>query len=610
MKTWIKNIIYITSAFIIINACNPEIDVPTPISGTADFTKYVAVGNSLTAGFADNGWYAESQQQSYPYLISQQMYEITPSDFLQPDIPGNGSGYFYITSMDLSKNPPDVDIGAFDPDPNWLEQIEGPFNNLGVPGIRVKDMGYAGYGANPQANPYFYRMLGGKSSNMTYLELVQESNPTFFTSWIGNNDVLGYATSGGIAGVDGAPGTGLGGLTDPDTEFKPLYDALISALTAGGAKGVVVTIPDVTQIPFFTTVPWNAAVLDESTAALANAFYTAGIDTAVEAKVQEAVIAITIAEQAVSANVVPSVAQGAVYQQVYEQAYQQAIDGGATPEDAAIIAENAANDYVASNEGQTAIAQLGTALNAEQQNHLLGEHANHQDIEILYAIIDNELATNTALQQGIAQGIRDLTIAYENELLPAEQQSALEAAINEGTQEQIALLKVAGIYPVFQAGPNGFVIYVPQNEANPLGIRQLKEGEFVLLTALLEGQLDGLKALEPKPDQYILTAEEVKNVRDYTEAYNEIISGYATSADIGLVDADDALEEINNGIFTDGVTITGDFITGGAFSLDAVHLTPRGYAIVANKIIEVINNDFNARLSPVNINNHRAVILP
>jgi hypothetical protein len=38
------------------------------------------------------------------------------------------------------------------------------------------------------------------------------------------------------------------------------------------------------------------------------------------------------------------------------------------------------------------------------------------------------------------------------------------------------------------------------------------------------------------------------------------------------------------------------FITGGAFSLDGVHLTPRGYAIAANAIIEEINGKFNARI--------------
>ncbi len=603
MKNWIYKILLSSSVSILIFGCTPEIDVPAPISGGADFSNYVAVGNSLTAGYADNGLYAESQMQSYPALIAEQMSQITPINFVQPDIPGNGSGYIYLTSLEPA-------IAPAAPDPDWLNQVTGPFNNLGVPGIRVKDITVNGYGSSPQANPYFYRMLGGKDANTSYLQMVSESNPTFFTSWLGNNDVLGYATSGGAFGIDGLPGTGINGLTDPDTEFKPSYDALMSALTSGGAKGVVVTIPDVTNIPFFTTVPWNGAVLDQANADLANAFYAAGIDTAVERRVQEAVIQLTVTESALSDNVVPSVAQGAVYQQAYEQAYAAAIGGGATPEEAEAIAETEAQNYVASAEGQTAVNGLITSLDAELQNHLLGDHSNHAALEPLYDIIDNELATNPALQQGIAQGIADLTAAYENELLPPDQQAALEAAISDQTAEQIVLLKAAGIYPVFQAGANGFVIYVEQNESNPLGLRQLREGELILLTALLDGQLEGLTALEPKDDQYILTADEIGNIREYTDAFNDIIRGYATSADIGLIEADEVLNSVQNGIAQDGVFVNGDFVTGGAFSLDGVHLTPRGYAIVANVIIDEINSTFNARLSPVIINNHRAVVLP
>jgi len=610
MKTWIKNLIYILPALVFFYACNPEIDVPAPVAGTADFSRYIAVGNSLTAGYADGGLYADGQMQSYPYLIAQQMNEITVSDFKQPDIPGNGSGYLYIKSLDLTGAVPDVGFGQFEADPNWLDQLDGSFNNLGVPGIRVKDITFHGYGSSPQVNPYFYRMLGGKSAIMSYLELVQESQPTFFTSWLGNNDVLGYASSGGAAGIAGTPGIGLNGLTNPDTEFKPSYDALIAALTANGAKGVVVTIPDITLAPFFTTVAWNGAVLDAPTAGLANQFYAAGIDTAIQSKVQVAVISLTVTQTAVSTTVVPPVAQGTVYQQAYQAAYEQAIAAGETPADAANIATAIADGYIASPEGIAAINTLATGLNAELQNHLLGSHANHTTLEPVYALIDNELATNVALQQGIAQGISELTFAYENELLPPAQQDALAAAIDDKTQEQIVGLKAAGIYPEFKEGANGFVIYVPVTASNPLGIRQMVAGEYVLLTALLDGELDGLSALEPKADQYILTKDEVKNIQDYTEDFNNIIRSYASSPDIAVFESNDVLEDVNNGIFADGVTLNGEFLTGGAFSLDGIHLTPRGYSIVANSIIQIINDNFNASISPVNINNYRAVILP
>lgn len=601
MKTWILNLRYTLLAFTTLVACNPEIDVPAPSAGTLDFNNFISVGNSLTAGYSDRGLYAESQMQSFPYFIAQQISAITPIEFKQPNIPGNGSGYLFLETLAPQ-------FGEFDPDPKWLDQLEGPFNNLGVPGIRVRDIKFALYGSSPDVNPYFYRMLGGKSPNTTYLALVDESNPTFFTNWMGNNDVLGYATSGGSKGIEGGL-LGIDGLT-PVSEFEQLYGELMTVLTKGSAKGVAITIPDVTNIPFFTTIKWNSIEIDAATAAQANGFYAQQIDPQVQAKVQEAVIQLTVTEQAVSSMVVPSVAQGAVWQQTYDIEYQQAIAGGATPTEAEASATQAANDFVASSEGMAAISALATSLNAELQNHLLGDHSNHMDIETLYAIIDNELANNAALQAGIAQGIADLTGAYENDLLPPEQKEALDAAIALGTQQQIAGLKAAGIYPVFQEGANGVVIVVPVSETNPLGIRQMVEGEIVLFTAAAAGEFNGTKALEPKADQYILTADELKNVNDYIEDYNNIIREYGSDPNIGVVEINDLLEDVNEGLFLDGVSLNAEFILGGVFSLDAVHLTPRGYALVANYIMDKINSEFGTRISPVILNNHRGVILP
>ncbi|MCK5277771.1 MAG: hypothetical protein KAK04_04520, partial [Cyclobacteriaceae bacterium] len=110
--------------------------------------------------------------------------------------------------------------------------------------------------------------------------------------------------------------------------------------------------------------------------------------------------------------------------------------------------------------------------------------------------------------------------------------------------------------------------------------------------------------------QYILTTDEMGNINEYTDAYNDIIRGYASSADIAVLESNDILEEVNEGIWADGVNVNGEFLTGGAFSLDGVHLTPRGYSIVANGIIDVVNSNFNSSLSPVIINNYRSVILP
>jgi len=71
------------------------------------------------------------------------------------------------------------------------------FNNVGVPGAKSFHLTFPGYGS---LNPYFGRMASSASATM--LGDAAGQNPTFFTlSEIGGNDVLSYATSGGI-GVD------------------------------------------------------------------------------------------------------------------------------------------------------------------------------------------------------------------------------------------------------------------------------------------------------------------------------------------------------------------------------------------------------------------------
>jgi len=104
--------------------------------------------------------------------------------------------------------------------------------------------------SNGTANPYYVRFAPNATTSV--LAYAMSQTPTFFSLWIGNNDVLGYATSGGdgsnpITPVTGAPGVG----------FDGTYTALINTLTSAGAKGVVANIPYVTSIPFFKTVPHN-----------------------------------------------------------------------------------------------------------------------------------------------------------------------------------------------------------------------------------------------------------------------------------------------------------------------------------------------------------------
>jgi hypothetical protein len=248
--------LYILSGLLFIAACKPEIHSPSLSKGTANFSRFIAVGNSLTAGYSNGGLYLEGQLNSYPSIMAKQMAQVGGGVFNQPlFVAGqeNGSGYLTLTGFDKNGNPitapvtTDLAIRGILAVPGFgnvtlYTKYTGDIENYGVPGIKLLNITYAPYG---NLNGYFERLLPGNAPTNTtdYLDFVTAKPFTFFADWLGNNDALSYATTGGAGDV----------LTDKTT-FAQLYELSLQKLTVGGAKGVVATIPDVTSIPYFNTV--------------------------------------------------------------------------------------------------------------------------------------------------------------------------------------------------------------------------------------------------------------------------------------------------------------------------------------------------------------------
>lgn len=255
-----KHYIYIVAGLLLLGACKPEIHTPKPSSGSADFSRYIAVGNSLTAGYADGGLYLAGQQVSYPSIIGKQMQLVGGGTFSQPlfsTAQANGSGYIQLTGFNADGTPittpvtTNLAIRGEQAIPGFGNVIlytkyTGDINNYGVPGIKLLNITYAPYG---NLNGYYERLLPGDSpnNNTAYLDFVTAKPFTFFSNWLGNNDALLYATSGGA-----------GDVLTPTGTFTELYNLLIGRLTASGQKGVVATVPDVTSIPYFNTVTVGA----------------------------------------------------------------------------------------------------------------------------------------------------------------------------------------------------------------------------------------------------------------------------------------------------------------------------------------------------------------
>lgn len=372
-----------------------ELTPPAPPStGSVDFSRFVTLGNSLTAAYQNGALYESSQMYSIGKLIANQV----GVPFEQPIISDPGTGgrlevqALTTTGIQIYTNP---NQGQ----PKNLN-LNRPYNNLAVPGAFLYDIANAtssttcySYVFGGQANQLFDVVLRGQG---TMLNQAKALNPTLITLWIGNNDILGHATSGATV-----PFT-------PVANFTALYNALANELANTGAKVVVANIPDVTSIPFFTTV------------------------------------------------------------------------------------------------GPTLAAQGVSAI-------------------------------------WVKRGIGDT---------------------------------------------------VPVNVLT----------NYITLRAIdLINQGKGLSKENPLPDNVVLDSIEAKNVRDIISQYNSVISSVASAKGFGLVDANALLNSARAGITVNGIRFTTQFVTGGLFSLDGVHPTSRGYAIVANEFIKVINQKWGANIPLINV---------
>lgn len=286
----IKNFKWLLLVSLTFVACNSDDSNSSPVeepatSGSASFAKYVALGDSFAAGYSDGALFKKGQEGSYVNLLAQQFVEAGGGEFKTPYTSDNTGGLLLggnvIAGVRLYFNgvgPVSVD-GV--PTTEVSTRLTGPFNNLGVPGAKSYHLIAPGYGnvagvAIGAANPYFARFATAAGTTVLADALVQA--PTFFSLWIGGNDVLTYATSGGI-GVDQKgnlnPATyGSNDITDPNV-FASVYSGLVTNLTANGAKGVVANLPYITTLPYFTTVPYNPVALTATVAGQLNAGYAA-----------------------------------------------------------------------------------------------------------------------------------------------------------------------------------------------------------------------------------------------------------------------------------------------------------------------------------------------
>lgn len=223
-----------------ISSCekNPGDNDP-PATGELDFTRYVALGNSLTAGVSNGALYEAAQRNSFPNLVAR-MVEMT--DFQQPIMADSGFS-FLPTEGRIVINPLTMNIRFSQAGTEANANLERAFNNLGIPAIRTRQMYTATTGSEAGDNHFVDKIL--RNHGRSVVEEALTLDPTVMTLWIGNNDILEAA----VQGMSGAVYT-------PPEVFTAQLDTLLMRINAGtDAPLIAANIPDITQVPYFTSIP-------------------------------------------------------------------------------------------------------------------------------------------------------------------------------------------------------------------------------------------------------------------------------------------------------------------------------------------------------------------
>jgi lysophospholipase L1-like esterase len=601
-----KVLSYLAAGAVLFASCEPEIELDKPAagSGSADFSRYIAIGNSLTAGFADGALNYSGQVNAYPAILADRMAFLNEDlTFNTPFLPQGVINGTVILTPNIA-SPIGVSSGGLDPSV-IAEPVSGTFQNLGIPGIRLVDADQAGYNG-------FNTYLGRISSENTLIDLAVEQNPTFFTIWLGNNDVLGNALDGGqiSRSGDGELIFGADEITDSGV-FESAYDAILNKLTANGAKGAIANIPSITSIPYFAIpsqiIGNNGLALDATQAGQLTAGFAAQIDPQIEAQVEVGVITQVVLETAVNSQIIPPVAEGIVREQIANsEPCSLSTDPDACAD--AVIASGGANEQIA------AVEQ------ALRENYFLANDARDPTYAQAYTIIDQQVVAN---QSSIDSQTQQTLAAYRAEQLPAAQQQELATAIAGITAQNITGLKAQGFYPQFVDGTNGFVV---ESGLSPTGLVQINNDARITFNFIAAGYsspeaigayLVGRNYIIE--DKFILDQNEIAIINQTVGQYNAIIADLADEYDLALVDMFSYFNGIvSNGLSINGVNYNADFADvsdvdspGGLsnnpgmadgvtlFSLDGVHLNQRGYAVVANQFIQAINAEYGAGLVPL-----------
>ncbi|RKF05018.1 hypothetical protein C8N26_0417 [Tenacibaculum lutimaris] len=537
MKNTIKYT-FLSALFLGFAACDvdntlPEIKAEAEVennialsAGSVDFSNYIAVGGSFTAGYSDGALFKIGQQHSFPNILASKFAMVGGGDFNQPLMEDNVGGMIHPVTGEVVLDPRyyfDATTGlptGLDKTPTTIAGYPATnatsFSNYGIPGVKSFHFLAPGYGSSAglqvepaTANPYFVRMSPAQS---TLLAEIASKQPTFFTlSEIGGNDVLDYAVAGGAAGE-----------ITPQPVFEQVFGAIINTLApTSDAKGVVANLPYITTLPHFTTVPY--APLDPSNEEFA--------------------------------------AQIPVLNNVFG-AINGAFEFLGVSERSIVFATDAASAVVIKDESLPYIGE-------EMIQVFLGSPTFPSFVASFGLPTDN-----TTLQK-----VAGLLGAYYGQA-------------RQATEADLLVLPSSAIIGEVNTDSVGFLM--------SQGLPQQLAGMF---------SVEGISL--PLGDKWVLTPQEQAEIKTATDGYNATIKAMAEAKGLAFVDLKALLEKASTtGLEFGDYNLNTSLATGGLVSLDGIHLTARGYALMANQMLLAIDKTYGSNFKDAKDGLAKAVDYP
>lgn len=206
------------------------LDPPDLSNNNGLFTRFVSIGTSISAGLQSAGINDSTQQRSFQVLVAQQ----AGASFYWPSLNLPGCPAPFVNNVTQAR------VGGGSATGCALRQTPIPYNvgNLAVPGLTAPDLFSNVNSPTSTYEQLQVFFLGGQ----TPWNAIKAAQPTLLSIEIGSADVIGAVLS--------LPDPGDPDSITPYPDFAAYYSAFADSVATLNTEVVVLTIPDVTQIPY------------------------------------------------------------------------------------------------------------------------------------------------------------------------------------------------------------------------------------------------------------------------------------------------------------------------------------------------------------------------